>query len=149
MAEAKTVPSAVSVQDFIDAVEPPSKRAEALVLLDLFKRVTGEPAVIWGPSIIGFGSYHYRYDSGHEGDSMRAGFSPRKARHSLYLMGRYCDEATGHAVDDLLARMGKHKTGASCIYVNKLADIDLAVLEEIVALCWEGMNRKYPPVPAV
>ena len=99
---------------------------------------------MWGPSIIGFGQYHYKYESGREGDSMRSGFSPRKAKHSLYLMGRYVDEATGKKVDALLETMGKHSTGASCVYVNKLADIDLEVLEEIVALCWETMNRVYP-----
>ena len=99
---------------------------------------------MWGPTIIGYGSYHYRYESGREGDSMRAGFSPRKAKHSLYLMGRYCDEATGRKVDAMLEKMGKHTTGASCVYVNKLADIDLDVLEEIIGLCWEAMARVYP-----
>ncbi|MEM8727008.1 MAG: DUF1801 domain-containing protein, partial [Pseudomonadota bacterium] len=87
---------------------------------------------------------HYKYESGREGDALRSGFSPRKAKHSLYLMGRYCDEETGRKVDDLLTKMGKHKTGASCVYVNKLADIDLAVLEEIIGTCWAAMNRKYP-----
>jgi len=75
---------------------------------------------------------------------MRSGLSPRKAKHSLYFMGRYIDEATGKKVDALLQKMGKHKTGASCVYVNKLADIDLSVLEEIITLCWDAMNRKYP-----
>lgn len=144
MSDAKTVPSEVAVADFIEGVEPASKREDAKVLLELFSRVTGEEPVMWGPSIIGFGSYHYKYDSGREGDSLRSGFSPRKAKHSLYLMGRYCDEATGKKVDAMLERMGKHSTGASCVYVNKLADIDLAVLEEIVAECWEAMNRVYP-----
>lgn len=144
MSEAKTVPTDVAVADFIAGVEPEAKREDAKVLLDLFTRVTGEKAVMWGPSIIGFGQYHYKYDSGREGDHMRSGFSPRKAKHSLYLMGRYCDEATGKRVDALLRQMGKHKTGASCVYVNKLADIDLAVLEEIVGVCWEAMARVYP-----
>ena len=144
MSDAKTKPTAVSVEDFIAAVEPASKREDAMVLLELFTRVTGEPATMWGPSIIGFGSYHYKYESGREGDMCRSGFSPRKAKHSLYLMGRYCDEATGKKVDALLDKMGKHSTGASCVYVNKLADIDLDVLEEIVGECWEAMNRVYP-----
>lgn len=144
MSDAKTVPSEVAVADFIEGVEPASKREDAKVLLELFSRVTGEEPVMWGPSIIGFGSYHYKYDSGREGGSLRSGFSPRKAKHSLYLMGRYCDEATGKKVDAMLDRMGKHSTGASCVYVNKLADIDLDVLEEIVAECWEAMNRVYP-----
>lgn len=144
MSEAKTVPTAKPVADFLASVEPASKREDAKVLLELFTRVTGEPAVMWGPSIIGFGSYHYVYDSGREGDSLRSGFSPRKAKHSLYLMGRYCDEETGRRVDALLAKLGKHSTGASCVYVNKLADIDLGVLEEIVAMCWDAMKRVYP-----
>lgn len=144
MSEAKTLPTGQSVEDFIAAAEPEAKRKDANVLLDLFTRVTGEAAEMWGPSIIGFGSYHYKYDSGREGVSLRSGFSPRKAKHSLYLMGRYCDEETGKRVDALLEKMGKHSTGASCVYVNKLADIDLAVLEEIVGLCWEAMGRVYP-----
>lgn len=144
MADTKTKPTDIAVEDFLASVEPASKRQDALVLLDVFERMTGEPPRMWGPSIIGFGSYHYKYDSGREGDHMRSGFSPRKAKHSLYFMGRYCDEATGKRVDALLDKMGKHKTGASCVYVNKLADIDLAVLEEIIAECWDAMNRKYP-----
>lgn len=144
MSGAKTIPTGATVEDFIAAVEPAAKQAEARVLLEVFERVTGEPAVMWGSSIIGFGSYHYKYDSGREGDAPRSGFSPRKARHSFYFMGRYIDEATGKTVDALLAKMGKHTTGASCVYVNKLADIDMAVLEEIIAVCWQTMSRKYP-----
>ena len=144
MSEAKTHATDASVEAFIAAVEPPAKREDARVLLELFERVTGERATLWGPSIIGFGKYHYKYETGREGDMCRSGFSPRKAKHSLYLMGRYCNEATGKKVDAMLDRMGKHSTGAACVYVNKLADIDLAVLEEIVAECWEAMNRKYP-----
>ena len=144
MAANKTMPTDVAVEQFIESVEPISKREDAKILLEVFERVTGESPAMWGPTIIGFGSYHYKYESGREGDSMRSGFSPRKAKHSLYFMGRYCDEATGKKVDGLLEKMGKHKTGASCVYVNKLADIDLAVLEEIIAVCWDAMNRKYP-----
>lgn len=144
MAENKTQPTAVSVEAFIDSVEPAAKREDAKVLDALFRKVTGEEPAMWGPTIIGYGQYHYKYESGREGDMCRSGFSPRKAKHSLYLMGRYCDEATGKKVDALLETMGKHKTGASCVYVNKLADVDLDVLEEIVAECWEAMNRAYP-----
>ncbi|MEO1221467.1 MAG: DUF1801 domain-containing protein [Pseudomonadota bacterium] len=144
MAEAKTIPTQVSVEDFIDAVEPASKREDAKVLDALFRKVTGHEPKMWGPTIIGYGSYHYKYESGREGDMCRSGFSPRKAKHSLYLMGRYCDEATGEKVDAMLEKMGKHKTGASCVYVNKLADIDLTVLEDIIGECWKAMNRKYP-----
>lgn len=145
MSEAKTQITDVDPRDFIESVEPQSKREDALVLLDLFERVTGEKAVMWGPSIIGFGVYDTTYASGRDVTWMRSGFSPRKAKHSLYLMGRYCDEETGKRVDAMLDKMGKHSTGASCVYVNKLADIDLDVLEEIVGVCWEAMNRVYPP----
>jgi len=145
MAEAKTKQTDVSVEDFIEAVEPEAKREDAKVLDALFRKVTGEEPRMWGPTIIGYGSYHYKYESGREGDAARSGFSPRKAKHSLYFMGRYCDEETGKTVDALLEKMGKHKTGASCVYVNKLADIDLSVMEEIIGVCWDAMNRKYPP----
>lgn len=144
MAGNKTAPTPASVDDFLASVEPEAKREDARVLDALFRRVTGEEPVMWEPSMIGYGSYHYKYETGREGDMLRSGFSPRKAKHSLYLMGRYCDEATGKKIDALLDKMGKHKTGASCVYVNKLADIDLDVLEEIVAECWEAMNRVYP-----
>jgi hypothetical protein len=144
MTQARTVPTEGSVEEFIEAVEPKAKREDARVLDALFRKVTGEEPRMWGPSMIGYGSYHYKYDTGREGDSMRAGFSPRKAKHSLHLMGRYVDEDTGRKVDALLGKLGKHSTGASCVYVNKLADIDLDVLEEIVRLCWEAMARKYP-----
>lgn len=144
MAENKTMPTDVSVEDFIASVEPPAKREDAKALDALFRKVTGEEPKMWGPTIIGYGGYHYKYESGRDGDAMRSGFSPRKAKHSLYFMGRYVDEATGEKVDALLAKLGKHKTGASCVYVNKLADIDLAVLEEIIAVCWDAMNRVYP-----
>lgn len=144
MAENKTKPTEASVESFIESVEPQAKREDAKVLDALFRKVTGEAPSMWGPSMIGYGSYHYKYESGREGDAMRTGFSPRKAKHSLYLMGRYCDEETGKTVDALLDKMGKHTTGASCVYVNKLADIDLGVLEEIIGICWDAMNRVYP-----
>lgn len=144
MSEAKTGPTDQKVEDFIASVEPEAKREDARALLALFRHVTGEDPMMWGPNIVGFGTYHYKYQSGREGDWMRTGFSPRKAKHSLYLMGRYCDEKTGKRIDNLLNRMGKHKTGASCVYVNKLADIDLSVLEQVIAESWEAMNRRYP-----
>jgi len=144
MAENKTKPTQVSVEAFIDAVEPASKREDARVLDAMFRKVTGEAPQMWGPSIIGYGSYHYKYASGREGDMCRAGFSPRKARHSLYLMGGYCDDIQAKRREDALKRLGKHSTGASCLYVNKLADIDLDVLEEMIANDWETMNRIYP-----
>ncbi len=143
MAETKTKATEVDPAAFIDAVEPAAKRADAKVLDALFRRVTGQEPRMWGPSIIGYGSYHYRYASGHEGRSPRLGFSPRKAKHSLYLMG--CDgKETGAAFEALLARLGKHSRGAACLYVNKLADIDLQVLEEMAALSWQQSFADWP-----
>ncbi|MEM1051419.1 MAG: DUF1801 domain-containing protein [Pseudomonadota bacterium] len=144
MAEAKTVPTGASVEEFIEAVEPASKREDAKLLDAMFRKVTGEEPQMWGPSIIGYGSYHYKYESGREGDMCRAGFSPRKAKHSLYLMGGNCDDTATKQRAEFLERLGKHKTGASCLYVNKLADIDLNVLEEMITADWEAMNRVYP-----
>ena len=142
MAENKTRITEVATEDFIAAVEPEAKRADARVLDALFRRVTGEPAKMWGPSIIGYGEYHYRYASGHEGDMCRAGFSPRKAQHSLYLMCGSPKEEAQFA--PLLARLGKHSRGKGCLYVNKLADIDLGVLEEMIALGWKNSFERYP-----
>lgn len=143
MAETKTKPTAVEPAAFIAAVEPPAKRADAEVLEALFSQVTGQPAKMWGPSIIGYGSYHYRYDSGHEGRAARVGFSPRKAKHSLYLLG--CGgEAENARFEALLARLGKHSRAVACLYVNKLTDIDLAVLEEMVALSWTQSFVDWP-----
>ena len=138
----KTAATGVLVADYIAGLPDPRRRDEAAVLDALHRRVTGLESKMWGPSMIGYGSYHYRYDSGHEGVAMRGGFSPRKAALTLYLMGNYCDRQP--EADALFARLGKHKTGKSCLYVNKLADVDMAVLERLVALFWEGMNDGYP-----
>lgn len=126
----KTAPTAVSVADFIDAVENDTRRADAKTLLALFETITGEKAVMWGPSIIGFGTRRYKYESGREGDIMLAGFSPRSANLVLYLHKDFV------GADKLLARLGKHKTSMACLYVNKLADLDMAVLEELIARAW-------------
>ena len=142
MAETKTKATAVDPTDFIAGVEPAPKREDAEVLDAMFRRVTGETPRMWGPSIIGYGSYHYRYASGHEGDAPRVGFSPRKAKHSLYLLG--CGgEGEDARFEALLARLGKHSRGAGCLYVNKLADIDLGVLEQMIALSWQRSAEKY------
>jgi hypothetical protein len=144
MAETKTKPTEITVDDYIAAVEHPGKREDAKVLDALFSKVTGEPATMWGPSIVGYGSYHYKYESGHEGDICRVGFSPRKAKHSLYVACT-CDGPEGAQVEGLLARLGKHSRGnGGCLYVNKLADIDLAVLEELVALGWKTSFANWP-----
>ncbi len=141
-AELKTTATEVRVADFLAAVPDPSRREEAAVIDALLRKVTGCEPKMWGPSIIGYGSYNYKYDSGREGTMCRAGFSPRKAAMTIYLMGNYCDRQV--EVDDLFARLGKHTTGKSCLYIKKLADVDLEVLERLVAISWQIMNAKYP-----
>ena len=138
MAETKTKPTQASVDEFIAAVPDETRRADAKAVAAMLRRVTGLEPQMWGPSIIGFGSYHYQYDSGHEGVMCRIGFSPRKGQTVLYVLTGRDGEAA------LLAKLGKHKTGKSCLYVNKLGDVDMEVLEEMAAGCWEWMNRRYP-----
>ena len=124
--EPKTKPTEVSVEEFIEEIQQPQKKEDAYALLSLFAEVTGEEAKMWGPSIIGFGKYHYRYASGHEGDAPLAAFSPRKTALTLYFM--LPDERR----EELLAKLGKHKIGKGCVYVNKLSDIDSAVLKDMI-----------------
>ncbi|HEY0594435.1 DUF1801 domain-containing protein [Sphingopyxis sp.] len=137
-----TKATGIGVADFIAAVPDARRREEASVIDAMHRRVTGHDPKIWGPSIIGYGSYDYVYDSGHSGTMCRAGFSPRKAAMTLYLMGHYLDRQP--EADALLARLGKYKNGKSCLYVNKLADVDLDVLEKLVVLSWDVMNERYP-----
>lgn len=141
-AEIKTKATEVTVADFIAAVPEARRREEAGVIDAMHRRVTGLDPKMWGPSIIGYGSYDYTYDSGHSGTMCRAGFSPRKAAMTLYLMGHYLDRQS--EADALLARLGKYKNGKSCLYINKLADVDLDVLEKLVVLSWDVMNERYP-----
>lgn len=144
MGEAKTKPTDVTPERFIEAVEPERKREEAKVIDAMFRKITGQEPQMWGPSIIGYGTYETTYDSGRQVKWMRGGFSPRKAKHSLYLMGGYCDELTGKRRDAQLERLGKHSKGKSCLYINKLADVDLEVLEEMIGEDWEAMGKLYP-----
>ena len=144
MAENKTKPTAVSVEDYIASVEPASKRVDAPVLDALFRKVTGEVPRMWGPSIIGYGEYNTVYDSGREVQCCRIGFSPRKAKHSLYILCS-CDGDEDTGFTTLLGRLGKHSRGdGGCLYVNKLADIDLEVLEEMIAKGWQNSFERYP-----
>lgn len=140
--DVKTKATEASVADFIAAVPEARRREEAAVIDTIHRRVTGLEPKMWGPSIIGYGSYDYAYDSGRSGTMCRAGFSPRKAAMTLYLMGHYCDRQP--EADALFARLGKYKTGKSCLYVNKLADVDLDVLEQLIVLSWDVMNERYP-----
>lgn len=138
MAELKTKPTGVTVDSFIDAVPHPQRREDAIKVRAMMERLTGQPAAMWGPSIIGFGSYHYKYDSGREGTMCRLGFSPRKAELVLYVLTEAPEQ------DAMLARLGKHKTGKCCLYVKTLADVDEAVLEELTVSALAHMNEKYP-----
>lgn len=142
MNENKTKPTQVSPADFIASVEHPGRRADAQVLLEMMTRITGEAPRMWGPAIIGFGEYHYRYDSGREGDFMRTGFSPRKANMVVYILPGYTDFSA------ILDRLGKHKLGKSCLYINKLSDVDLDVLEELIRAGLADMAAKYPETHA-
>jgi hypothetical protein len=126
MPEAKTKPTALAPRDFIAKVPDPARRADAEALVRIFQRATGEKPVMWGPSIIGFGKYRYRYESGREGDMCLAGFSPRSATLVLYALSGAKGE------NELLARLGKHKRGKGCLYVKRLADVDAKLLEELV-----------------
>ena len=141
-ADLKTKPTEVSVAEFIAAVPDARRRDEAALIDALHRRVTGLEPKMWGQSIIGYGSYDYKYASGREGTMARAGFSPRKANLVLYLMGSYVDRQAD--ADVLFARLGKHKTGAACLYITKLADVDLDALESLVKLSWDVMNERYP-----
>ncbi|MGN6689357.1 MAG: DUF1801 domain-containing protein [Sphingopyxis sp.] len=141
-ADIKTKSTDVSVADFIAAIAEARRREEAATIDAMHRRVTGLDPKMWGPSIIGYGSYDYVYDSGRSGTMCRAGFSPRKAAMTLYVMGHYLDRQSD--ADALLAKLGKYKTGTSCLYINKLADVDLDVLEQLVRLSWDVMNERYP-----
>ena len=135
--ENTTKPTDVDPDAFVAAVEHPTRRGDAEVLMEMMRRVTGCPPKMWGPSIIGFGRYHYTYDSGREGDSMLTGFSPRKGKSVVYILPGYDD------ISDDLAELGKHSIGKSCLYINKLADIDMTVLEKIVADSVARMRANY------
>lgn len=138
MSEIKTHVHDGDVEAFLNAVPNETRRKDGLMLLDIYKRVTGEPAKMWGTSMVGFGLYHYKSErSRQEGDWPLAAFSPRKASLSLYVLG--------HGERDyaeLLGRLGKHKTGMGCLYINKLADVDMGVLEELIATSYRESKKK-------
>lgn len=131
MAENKTRPTSASVTRFIAAVENETRRRDARTIVTMMKRIAGTPPRMWGPTIVGFGTQRYRTAAGREGDMPRMGFSPRKASLVLYLL-------YGKRVAVLRKRLGKHKTGVSCLYINTLADVDLAVLEEMMVRTWNA-----------
>lgn len=134
----KTVANDGDVEAFLASVDHPKRVADARVVLEMMERVTGEPPCMWGGSLIGFGQYHYTYASGREGNFFRTGLSPRKTALTIYVMPGF------EPYEEQMARLGKFKTGRSCLYVNKLEDVDLGVLEEIVAQSFRDMKEMYP-----
>lgn len=133
----KTQPGDADPRGFLEGVEPKRRREDGLALLDLFNEVTGLEPRMWGPSMVGYGRYRYRYDSGREGEFFLTGFSPRKTALTLYIMPGYSDLA------EPLSRLGKHRLGRSCLYLNKLADVDTDVLAEIIRAGLEDMRERY------
>ena len=136
MAKNKTTQNDGSVDAFLAAVENEQKRTDSLRICEIMEEITGEPAVMWGSSIVGFGSYHYKYASGREGDFMLTGFSPRKQNLTLYIMSGFS------RYDELLTKLGKHSTGKSCLYIKRLSDIDEDVLKEMVSSSVQHMRDK-------
>lgn len=139
MAELKTKVTTASVTGFINSVPDEKKRADGFTLLKMFEEITGEKAKMWGPSIVGFGQYHYKSErSAQEGDWPLVGFSPRKANLTLYVLSGF------DGTDALLAKLGKHKRSVGCLYINKLADVDEKVLRQIIKSCFADMKKRYP-----
>lgn len=142
MAENKTQPTDVTIVEYIAAIEHPVRRADAETLDALFRSETGWQPRMWGPTIIGYGSYHYTYESGRTGSSLATGFSPRKANLVLYIMPGYAE------LQSYLDRIGKCKMGKSCLYINTLADVDLAVVRELIRAGLTDLARQWPVKPS-
>lgn len=139
MAENKTKPTDVDVAEFLDNVADEGKRQDCLAVLQMMREATGEEPKMWGSSMVGFGSYHYKYASGREGDAFRIGFSPRKQNLTLYVLLPGSNE-----LDDLMQKLGKYTTGKACLYVKRLSDIDMDVLRELIEKSVDYMKRTYP-----
>ena len=137
MAELKTKPTDDSVKDFLDSVESEQKRKDSYRVMEIMEEITGEKAKMWGPSIVGFGTYHYVYASGNSGDWMLAGFSPRKQALTIYMM------AGNKRFEEDLKKLGKHKIGKSCLYIKSLADIDEAVLRSMIEDSIATVTKRY------
>lgn len=136
MAELKTKPNKASIEKFLNSVKDEKKREDSFEILKLMKQITKAEPVMWGPSIIGFGSYHYKYESGREGDFFITGFSPRKQNLTLYIMSGF------KKYPELMKKLGKYKTGSSCLYINKLEDVDVKVLKELITESVKYMRQK-------
>jgi hypothetical protein len=135
--ETKTKQTDENVKAFLNTIEDEKKRKDSFAILEIMKKVSGSEPKMWGTSIIGFGSYHYKYDSGHEGDMCLVGFSPRKQNITFYLMMGLYDSSK------LLSKLGKHKTGKGCLYINRMEDINTDVLKEIIKTSVNEMKKKY------
>ncbi len=138
MATMKTIKNQDSVSAFIENVEDERKREDCRMLIKIMSQITGSQAAMWGSSIVGFGSYHYRYASGREGDFFLTGFSPRKQNLTVYVMPGFSQ------YDSLMQKLGKHKVGKSCLYMKKLEDVDIRVLTRLIDESVQEMRRKYP-----
>jgi hypothetical protein len=138
MAELKTKPTEITVDSFLDNVPDEKVRRDSYTIIGLMEKITGEKPKMWGPAIIGFGKYHYKYESGREGEICLTGFSPRKGNFSFYVLTGFEGEA------ELLAKLGKHKAGKGCLYVKKPGDIKLDVLERIITGSIDHLKKKYP-----
>ncbi len=139
MAENKTIPTNESVEQFLNMIADEQKRKDSFAILELIRQVTGMEPKMWGSSIIGFGSYHYKYESGREGDSIITGFSPRKQNLAIYILGGF--EESG----DLLQKLGKHTTGKGCLYIKRLADVDLPTLKSLIEASVKYVERTKLP----
>ena len=135
--ENKTTENNASVDAFLNSVKDEKKRADSFAIKNMMERITGKPAKMWGTAIVGFDVYHYKYDSGREGDFMKVGFSPRAQNLTLYIMPGF------ERYDPLMKKLGKYKTGKSCLYVKRLEDIDLEVLEQLIRESYDYMTKKY------
>jgi hypothetical protein len=138
MAEQKTKPTTQSVEIFLDNVADAKIREDCIALVKLMKKITGSQPKMWGSAIIGFGQYHYKYESGHEGDSCLTGFSPRKQNITLYVMPGFTEHP------ELLEKLGKYKAGKGCLYIKRLVDIEVSVLEKLVRHSVDSLKKKYP-----
>lgn len=138
MAELKTKQTDVSAESYFDTIEDPRRRADCVALAALIKKATKYEPKMWGPSIVGFGSYHYKYPTGHEGDAPVVGFSSRKPEIVVYISDDF------ESRQELLQQLGKHRTGKVCVYFKRLADIDVAVLEKLVKASVAEVRKRYP-----
>lgn len=137
MYELKTKLNDASVKNFLNGIKDKQKREDSFKIVDMMKKITKEEPKMWGPSIVGFGKYHYKYESGHEGDMCITGFSPRKQALTLYILPGFLK------YEPLMKKLGKYKTGVSCLYIKKLEDIDMKVLKELITESVKYMKKKY------